>query len=88
MFLSRMASPHTGAYSLACGCLPAEFDFTSSAYSTFCSEYAPHEYESRLVQATEAAQLAKNELLGEKRYGKTRQDFEQEIVSLRRHVQR
>ncbi|KAK8858792.1 hypothetical protein IAR55_003022 [Kwoniella newhampshirensis] len=53
---------------------------TSSAYSTFCSEHCPQEYEQRLVRATQAAQGAKTKLSLEKRYGKTREDFESQIV--------
>ena len=49
-------------------------------YSTFCSEKCPNEYESRLVQATRASQIAKRKWDGETRFGKTRQDLEQQLV--------
>nr|XP_031864419.1 uncharacterized protein CI109_000333 [Kwoniella shandongensis]KAA5531491.1 hypothetical protein CI109_000333 [Kwoniella shandongensis] len=68
IFLERMATPHL------------DIETTSSAYSTFCSEHCPQEYEQRLVQATQAAQGAKTKLSLEKRYGKTREDFEQQIA--------
>ena len=51
-------------------------------YSSFCSQYCSEEYETRLVRATEAAQGTKVKLFQEKRFGKTRDDFEQALVSL------
>lgn len=50
-------------------------------YSTFCSEHSPEHYEARLVQATEVAQAAKTKWSAERRYGKTREDYEQQLVS-------
>nr|XP_019045381.1 hypothetical protein I302_05770 [Kwoniella bestiolae CBS 10118]OCF24311.1 hypothetical protein I302_05770 [Kwoniella bestiolae CBS 10118] len=66
MFSERMAVPHTN------------FDQTSSAYSSFCSQYCQEEYEARMVQSTEASRPAKMKL-SEKRYGRTRNDFEEQI---------
>ncbi len=56
-------------------------EITSSAYSAFCSEFSPEQYETRLVRATEVAQTAKTKWSLEKRYGKTREDLEQQLVS-------
>ncbi|OCF40172.1 hypothetical protein I317_05996 [Kwoniella heveanensis CBS 569] len=68
MYIERLATPHL------------DIDQTSSDYSTFCSQTCPDEYESRMVQATESSQSAKTKLSGEKRYGKTREDYEQQLA--------
>ena len=57
-------------------------DDTSSQYSTFCSQHSPDTYEARMVAATSASQRAKFKLSQEKRFGKTRMDFEQALVRL------
>ncbi|ODO10809.1 hypothetical protein I350_01407 [Cryptococcus amylolentus CBS 6273] len=54
---------------------------TTSDYSSFCSTYCNQEYEKRLVQATEISQEAKRKWSGEKRFGKTREEFEFQLVS-------
>ncbi|TYJ56665.1 hypothetical protein B9479_002595 [Cryptococcus floricola] len=54
---------------------------TTSDYSSFCSTYCNQEYEQRLVQATEISQEAKRKWSGEKRFGKTREEFEFQLVS-------
>ncbi|WRT68006.1 uncharacterized protein IL334_004981 [Kwoniella shivajii] len=54
--------------------------WTSSAYSTFCSSHSPEEYESRMIYVTEIAGVSKQKL-SEKRYGKTRADFEERYIS-------
>lgn len=69
MYIERLKTPHTTS------------DETSSSYSSFCSEHCPDEYEVRLVQATKSSQDAKWKLEKEKRYGKTRADFEEQLVS-------
>lgn len=81
MFIDRMGVPHTGELKRNAYLTLAVND-TSSAYSTFCSEYSPEQYETFLVQATEASQSAKTKLYVEKRYGKARADFEEELVGL------
>ncbi|CAK9779644.1 hypothetical protein CC85DRAFT_289288 [Cutaneotrichosporon oleaginosum] len=68
VYLERLKTPHT-----ACS-------ETASAYSTFCSQYCPDEYEDRLVQATAASQDAKWKLEREKRHGRTRADFEEQLA--------
>ncbi|WVF68817.1 hypothetical protein IAT40_003590 [Kwoniella sp. CBS 6097] len=82
LYIERLATPHLGEF-LKRGMLAdiADIDQTSSDYSTFCSQTCPDEYESRMVQATESSQAAKTKLSGEKRYGKTREDYEQQLVS-------
>lgn len=69
VYLERLQIPHTTSGE------------TSSAYSSFCSQYCPDEYEERLVQATKSSQDAKWKLEKEKRYGKTRSDYEEQLVS-------
>lgn len=61
--------------------LIADIQSTFNAYSTFCSANAPNDYEKRLVAATEASQPAKQVMTGERRYGRTRQDLEDALVS-------
>lgn len=69
VYLERLKTPHIASSE------------TSSAYSSLCSQYCPEEYEDRLVQATKASQDAKWKLEREKRYGRTRTDFEEQLVS-------
>ncbi|KAL1413103.1 Splicing factor [Vanrija albida] len=68
MYLERLQTPHSTM---------AE---TSSAYSSFCSEYSPDEYETRLVAATEASQNAQRKWSSERRHAKTRADFEESLA--------
>jgi hypothetical protein len=77
MFTQRVQVPHLGETSPSP--LTTALEDTKSAYSSFCSQYCPNEYEARLVAATQASQSAK-EKLGEKRYGQTRLDLEQQLV--------
>ncbi|KAL0254058.1 hypothetical protein I308_101437 [Cryptococcus tetragattii IND107] len=70
VYLQRLAIPHS------------TIDQTTSAYSNFCSTYCNEEYEERLVKATEISQTAKYKWSGERRAGKSREDFELQIVSL------
>jgi uncharacterized protein YfiM (DUF2279 family) len=67
MYLARLQLPH------------ATLDATSSAYSTWISQTCPDEYEARMVQATAASQVAKAKWT-ERRQGKTRADFEEQLV--------
>ncbi|WVQ65310.1 uncharacterized protein L199_003486 [Kwoniella botswanensis] len=69
MFADRVEIPHTN------------IDQTSSAYSNFCSQYCPEEYEIRMVESTESSRAAKMKL-SEKRYGKTRSDFEEQLIAI------
>ncbi|WWC62824.1 uncharacterized protein I303_105422 [Kwoniella dejecticola CBS 10117] len=64
IYIDRMRTPHTNQ--------------TSSAYSSFCSQHCPEEYEVRMIEATEASKIAKDQL-SEKRYGRTRNDFEEQL---------
>lgn len=57
-------------------------DDTATAYSSFCSNLPFEQYEKRLVQATSASQGAKAKYSIEKRYGQTREDYEQQLVGL------
>nr|XP_018262120.1 uncharacterized protein I303_05135 [Kwoniella dejecticola CBS 10117]OBR84278.1 hypothetical protein I303_05135 [Kwoniella dejecticola CBS 10117] len=66
IYIDRMRTPHTS------------LDQTSSAYSSFCSQHCPEEYEVRMIEATEASKIAKDQL-SEKRYGRTRNDFEEQL---------
>ncbi|WOO76790.1 putative RNA-binding protein [Vanrija pseudolonga] len=68
MYLERLQTPHSTM---------AE---TSGAYSSFCSEYSPDEYEGRLVAATEASQNAQWKWSSERRHAKTRADFEESLA--------
>ncbi|WVQ78414.1 hypothetical protein IAT38_000500 [Cryptococcus sp. DSM 104549] len=68
LYLDRLATPH------------ATMDNTKSTYSSFCSQYCNEEYEARLVQATEVSKTAKIKLSEEKRFGKTRDDFELQLL--------
>ncbi|ORY30589.1 hypothetical protein BCR39DRAFT_529041 [Naematelia encephala] len=68
LYIERLNIPH------------ATIDQTLSSYSTFVGEWAPKQYEERLVNATESSQPAKFKYETEKRYGKHRADFEQEIT--------
>ncbi|WVQ71771.1 hypothetical protein IAR50_001312 [Cryptococcus sp. DSM 104548] len=54
---------------------------TTSDYSSFCSTYCNQEYEQRLVYATDISQEAKRKWSGEKRFGKTREEFEFQLVA-------
>ena len=81
MFAERMSIPHSGKFDCVCLADFVAMDNTSSAYSAFCSTYSPEDYEKRLVQATGASQVAKAKWSIEKRYGKTREDLEQQLVS-------
>jgi hypothetical protein len=54
-------------------------DDTLSAYSTFCTNNCPNEYETRMVQCSKASQGAKTKWSGEKRFHKTREDLESAI---------
>ncbi|WVQ96378.1 hypothetical protein IAU59_003483 [Kwoniella sp. CBS 9459] len=82
LYMERLATPHLGKSLCIMALADAlDIDQTSSDYSTFCSQHCPDEYESRMVQATQASQAAKTKLSGEKRYGKTREDYEQQLVS-------
>lgn len=80
LYLQRMATPHLGECQVATHWLTADIETTSSSYSHFVSEYCPNEYEQRLVAATEASHGAKIKMSTEKRYGKTREDLEQELA--------
>lgn len=60
-------------------------DDTSSAYSTFLSAHCPDDYEARMVEVTKFSQVAKKKL-AEKRYGKTRSDFEDQLVRVSHDV--
>ncbi|OWZ67231.1 hypothetical protein AYX14_00331 [Cryptococcus neoformans] len=64
VYLQRLAIPHS------------TIDQTTSSYSSFCSTYCNEEYEQRLVKATEVSQTAKYKWSGERRAGKSREDFE------------
>ncbi|EAL22747.1 hypothetical protein CNBB1950 [Cryptococcus deneoformans B-3501A] len=68
VYLQRLAIPHS------------TIDQTTSSYSSFCSTYCNEEYEQRLVKATEASQTAKYKWSGERRAGKSREDFELQIL--------
>nr|ODN95071.1 hypothetical protein L204_04418 [Cryptococcus depauperatus CBS 7855] len=68
VYLERLSTPHS------------TIDQTTSNYSSFCSTYCNEEYEQRLVRATEVSQNAKYKWNGEKRFGKTREDFELQLV--------
>ncbi|KGB79737.2 hypothetical protein CNBG_5575 [Cryptococcus deuterogattii R265] len=68
VYLQRLAIPHS------------TIDQTTSAYSNFCSTYCNEEYEERLVKATEISQTAKYKWSGERRAGKSREDFELQIL--------
>lgn len=70
MYLERLAVPQ------------ATLDATSSAYSTFLSDHCPEEYEARMIQITEVSQPAKTKWATERRHGKMRADFEEQLVSL------
>lgn len=61
--------------------LTAAIDETSSAYSSFCTQHCPDEYEQRLTQVTSVSQPAKIKWSQERRHGKSRVDFEEELVS-------
>jgi hypothetical protein len=58
-------------------------EITSAAYSSFLSEFCPSEYEQRMVDVTSISQRAKFKWTSEKRFGKTREDLEQQLVSAR-----
>ncbi|WWC70988.1 uncharacterized protein I206_104941 [Kwoniella pini CBS 10737] len=66
MYADRIKTAHTS------------LDQTSNAYSSFCSEHCPQQYEARMVDATEASKIAKGKLT-EKRYGRIRNDFEEQL---------
>ena len=59
-------------------------DETSSAYSSYLSENWPDQYEAKMVQATASAGKAKFQWGSEKRFGKTREDLEQQLVRVHR----
>jgi hypothetical protein len=59
----------------------AEIESTAASYSTYCTEHDPTGYETRMMTATSSSQTAKAKLSGEKRHGKTREDYEQQLVS-------
>lgn len=80
LYLQRMACPHLGESLIVSLRLTTDMDRTSDSYSRFVSEYSPNEYEQRLVAATEASHDAKIKISTEKRYGKTREDLEQELA--------
>ncbi|KAL7420568.1 Splicing factor [Cryptotrichosporon argae] len=67
-------------YTERLGVLHTDIAETSSAYSSFCSQYCPEEYEARLTHATAASQEAKHKLSGERRHGKTREDLESALA--------
>jgi elongation factor P--beta-lysine ligase len=56
-------------------------DATSSAYSAYINEHQPTEYMAKMAHLTEIAQNAKIKWSAEKRFGKTREDLEQQLVS-------
>lgn len=58
----------------------ADQDATSSAYSSWMSANCPEEYEGRMVAVTKASQVAKHKW-SDKRQGKARADFEEQLVS-------
>jgi hypothetical protein len=68
MYLDRLRCPHV------------DIEATAANYSTFCTAYCPNEYETRLVEATVAAQGAKAKIQSEKRHGATRQDYEDQLA--------
>ncbi|GMK58444.1 hypothetical protein CspeluHIS016_0504760 [Cutaneotrichosporon spelunceum] len=68
VYLERLQIPHTTASE------------TLGAYSSFCTRYFTADYEDRLVQATKASQNAKWKLEREKRHGRTRTDFEEQLA--------
>jgi hypothetical protein len=80
LYLDRLQTPHAGTLPFD----PADTDIQSTfnSYNAFCSVNAPNDYEKRLVIATEASQVAKKVMSVEKRYGKTRQEFEDALVSV------
>ena len=55
-------------------------DATSSAYSAYLTECCPEVYETMMVEATGQSQKAKIKWGSEKRFGKTREDLEQQLV--------
>jgi hypothetical protein len=79
-YQERLAVPHTGKRILC----KADIDIQSTfdAYSTYCSAYAPNDYEKRLSAATQASQSAKFAMSAERRHKKRRQDFEDALVSI------
>ena len=70
LFVDRMSTPHS------------DMDATASDYSKFCSDYSPNDYETRMVAATAASQSAKTKWSLEKRFGKTREDLEMQLVGV------
>lgn len=68
MYIERLSVPHL------------DIDATSSSYSSFCTEHSPNEYEKHMIAATAASQICKTKMSGEKRYGATREDYEQQLV--------
>jgi hypothetical protein len=57
-------------------------DETFSSYSSYLSDHSPGEYESKMVEVTAQSQTAKIKWGSEKRFGKTREDLEQQLVIL------
>lgn len=70
MYLDRLRCPHL------------DIEATSANYSSLCTAHCPHEYETRLVKATAAAQGAKAKLNSERRHGATRQDYEDQLAGV------
>ena len=68
MYLDRLRIPHV------------DIEATAANYSSLCTTYCPEEYETRMVEATAAAQGAKAKLSAERRHGATRQDYENQLV--------
>lgn len=68
MYLDRLRCPHV------------DIETTSANYSSLCTAHCPNEYETRLVEATAAAQGAKVKLNSERRHGATRQDYEDQLA--------
>jgi Tfp pilus assembly protein PilW len=79
LYMERIAQPHVRE-SRPCRSLTVEIDETMSAYSSYCTQNAPNDYEQRMVQATATSQGAKQKL-NAKRRQQSRLDFEQQLVS-------
>lgn len=82
MYLERLRVPHSSKlFFFVNEELTTAIDETSSAYSTFCTQNCPDEYEQRLTQVTSVSQPAKIKYSQERRHGKSRVDFEEQLVS-------
>lgn len=85
VYLERLRIPHSSERPYEVEKLTSAVDETSSAYSTFCSQQCPDEYEQRMTQVTSVSQPAKIKWSQERRHGKSRVDFEEQLVRLMVH---